>query len=112
MPITYAQAGINICTDIAIFVLPLPSLLRLPLSRKNQGTFSRKALLLDEMAGFGGVLTRSRIVALILVFSVGSLAVIASIARLSALITFGKSKDSSCEFEPRHRPPSRRRTPH
>ena len=46
------------------------------------------------------MLTYSRIVALILVFSVGSVAVIASIVRLNALLAFTKSKDISCEFGP------------
>ena len=41
-----------------------------------------------------------------LVFSIGSLAVIASTARLGALVSFGKSKDASCEFEPHLRRPS------
>ena len=50
-------------------------------------------------SGAGGVLTRFRIVALILVFSVGSVAVIASVARLGALAVFQNSKDPSCEFE-------------
>ena len=47
--------------------------------------------------GFG-VLTRSRIVAVMLVFSVGSVAVIASILRLNALVIFSKTKDKACEF--------------
>ena len=90
----------NVITDVAIFLLPLPSLLSLQLDRKNQSMLWGKALLgllLDETAGLGGALTLSQIVALIFVFSVGSIAVIASILRLSGVLVYQKSQDKSCE---------------
>ncbi|RPB06159.1 hypothetical protein L873DRAFT_1839613 [Choiromyces venosus 120613-1] len=64
----YAQAGFNIFSDIVILVLPLPSLLRLQVNKRKR-------------------------MALIVVFGIGSVAVIASIARISALYIFQYSTD-------------------
>ena len=103
MLVSYAQGSLNIATDIAIYLLPLPTLLSLQVNRKNRGMFGEKpcwGLLFGETPGVSGALTSPRIVALMLVFSVGSVAVIASTVRISALGVFQRSKDKSCEFDP------------
>jgi hypothetical protein len=68
VPTYYAQAGFNILSDIVILLLPLPSLLKLHVSKRKR-------------------------IALVLVFSVGSIAVAASIVRINALYIFQHSKD-------------------
>ncbi|KAH8150901.1 uncharacterized protein LAJ45_05083 [Morchella importuna] len=68
VPVYYAQAGFNILSDIVILLLPLPSLLRLQVNKRKR-------------------------VALILVFSIGGVAVIASIVRINALYIFQHSTD-------------------
>ena len=81
--------------------------MRLQLNKNNRGMYLEKKPCWDLLLGgleSGGVLTRSRIAGVILVFSVGSVAVIASVARLVALCVFRRSKDPSCEFEPCRRP--------
>jgi len=68
VPVYYAQAAFNIFSDVVILVLPLPSLIKLQVSnRKRMG--------------------------LIVVFGIGSVAVIASIVRINALYIFQHSKD-------------------
>ncbi|CUS06728.1 unnamed protein product [Tuber aestivum] len=68
VPVYYAQAGFNIFSDLVILVLPLPSLIRLQVSKRRR-------------------------VALVVVFCIGSIAVIASIVRINALYIFQNSKD-------------------
>lgn len=72
--------------------------------------FPRYALVLSETVGFGGALTPFRVVASTIVFSVGSVSVIASIVRLVAVVAYHKSNDRSCELEPRRRPSGRHRS--
>ena len=50
MSVTTMASVMNVITDIAIFLLPLPSLLSLHLNRKDQYMFWRKTSLLDETA--------------------------------------------------------------
>jgi hypothetical protein len=57
------MAAFNITTDIVIFILPLPTVLGLQVNRRKRG-------------------------ALLLIFSVGGIAVIASIVRLNALYKY------------------------
>ncbi|KAG0635769.1 hypothetical protein HOY80DRAFT_910196 [Tuber brumale] len=68
VPVYYAQAGFNIFSDVVILVLPLPSLIRLQVSKRKR-------------------------VALMVIFCIGSIAVIASIVRINALYLFQTSKD-------------------
>jgi hypothetical protein len=68
VPVYYAQAGFNIFSDIVILVLPLPSLIRLQVSKRKR-------------------------MALMVIFGIGSIAVIASIVRINALYLFQTSKD-------------------
>ncbi|PWW79825.1 hypothetical protein C7212DRAFT_157847, partial [Tuber magnatum] len=68
VPVYYAQAGFNIFSDVVILVLPLPSLIRLQVSKRKR-------------------------TALVAIFCVGSIAVVASIARINALYIFQNSKD-------------------
>ncbi|KAF3189913.1 hypothetical protein TWF106_007105 [Orbilia oligospora] len=67
-PIYFAQASFNIFSDVWILLLPLPVLLRLQMRRNKR-------------------------IALIGIFSVGSVAVIASCARIYALHVWSTSKD-------------------
>jgi hypothetical protein len=60
------MAAFNITTDIVIFILPLPTVLGLQVNRRKRG-------------------------ALLLIFSVGGIAVIASIVRLNALYKYQKA---------------------
>ncbi|KAA8911393.1 hypothetical protein FN846DRAFT_792269 [Sphaerosporella brunnea] len=59
----YAMAAFNITTDILIFLLPLPTVLALQVNNRKRG-------------------------ALLLIFSIGSLAIIASIVRINALVKY------------------------
>ncbi|CCX15248.1 Similar to hypothetical protein [Tuber melanosporum Mel28]; acc. no. XP_002841286 [Pyronema omphalodes CBS 100304] len=59
----YAMAAFNIFTDILIFILPLPTVMSLQVNKRKRG-------------------------ALLLIFSVGSLAIIASIVRINALYKY------------------------
>ncbi|KAF8435858.1 hypothetical protein BGX38DRAFT_1274844 [Terfezia claveryi] len=68
IPIYYGQAGFNIGSDIVILMLPIPTLLKLQVNKTKR-------------------------VMLLLVFSVGGIAVIASIVRINALYIFQHSKD-------------------
>ena len=114
-PASHASSVMNVITDIVIYLLPFPSLLSLQLNRKNKSMFWRKALLgvaFGQNSGVNGALTLSRIVALMLVFSVGSVAVIASIVRLSSTFLFTRSNDKACEFKSRRRPYSCHHTAH
>ena len=61
--VSYPQVAINIVTDVAIFVLPLPTILSLSLSKKDQSMLFEKCpagsfALWNESAVFGA-LTRS-----------------------------------------------------
>ncbi|RPA76939.1 hypothetical protein BJ508DRAFT_213248 [Ascobolus immersus RN42] len=68
VPIYYLQAGFNIVSDIVILLLPLPTLLKLQVNKAKK-------------------------IALISIFSFGSIAVIASIVRITALYKYHHSKD-------------------
>ncbi|KAI5803489.1 hypothetical protein DFH27DRAFT_50513 [Peziza echinospora] len=70
VPIYYGQAGFNIFSDIVILILPIPTLLSLQVSKTKK-------------------------VMLLLIFSVGSISVIASIVRINALYIWHHSMDKA-----------------
>ena len=72
-PAWCAQAGINLFTDVVILILPLPSLLRLkaPISKR---------------------------LALVAIFSVGIICIVASCIRISILVLWGESGENASKY--------------